>query len=64
MNGICRRCFHPLREGQKATVVVTATFHRLKSEIHYALDKADLVADPDTLVHASGIDCIDEDYAD
>jgi hypothetical protein len=57
MTNNCRRCFSPLLEGQKASVVMTATYHILKSKIAYALDKFDMEADPDTLVHASQDDC-------
>lgn len=57
----CRRCFHPILEGQLASAVVTATYHVLKSNVAYALDKADMTADPDTLIHAKGSDC---DYED
>jgi hypothetical protein len=54
---MCRRCFAEIKEGQIASVVVTATFHALKSKVHYALDKGDMTADPDTLIHAKGSDC-------
>ena len=54
---ICKRCFTELKEGQTASVVVTATYHALKSKVVYALDKGDMTADPDTLIHAKGSDC-------
>jgi hypothetical protein len=53
----CRRCFTEIKEGQLASVVVTATYHALKSKVHYALDKSDMTADEDTLIHAKGSDC-------
>ncbi len=62
---LCRRCFGLLKDGDKVSVVVTSTYHTLKSEVAYALDKADMVADPETLVHASYEGCdsfIEEDY--
>jgi hypothetical protein len=61
MTNVCRRCFAPMKEGQLATVVVTATYHMLKSQISYALDKSDMVADPDTLIHGDEKDCRYED---
>lgn len=44
-------------DGQRVCVMVTATYHILKSTISYALDKNDMEADPSTLCHE---DCIDE----
>lgn len=54
---ICKRCFNLLKEGDRVSVVMTATYHVLKSDIAYALDKYDMVADPDTLVHADSQGC-------
>ena len=53
MINYCRNCFSPLLEGQRVSVVATATYHVLKSKIAYALDKHDMDCDPDTLVHAN-----------
>jgi hypothetical protein len=53
----CKRCFSPIREGERVSVLVEATYHILKSKIAYALDKEDLVADPESLVHAQGSEC-------
>lgn len=63
MINICRRCFSPFLENQRVSAVITATYHILKSKIAYALDKHDMEADAETLVHAKEEDCIyDEDY--
>jgi hypothetical protein len=64
MQNLCRKCFTPLREGQLASAVVTATYHSLKSQIAYALDPADMVADPETLIHGQREDCQFEDFED
>lgn len=64
MTNVCRRCFSPLREGQLACVVVTATYHILKSSVAYALDKTDMNADPDTLVHGKPEECVYDLHAD
>ena len=47
-----------MKEGQLACVLVTATYHILKSSVAYALDKSDMWADPESLVHAVPEDCI------
>ncbi len=47
----CQICLKPLQEGDKICVLVTATYHSLKSKIAYALDKSDMVAHGDTLAH-------------
>jgi len=57
MINLCRRCYSPLKEGQRVSVVATASYHVLKSKIAYALDKGDMECDPDTLVHALEEDC-------
>ena len=57
MINLCRRCFNPLKSGQLASVVVTAPYKELKSAVHYALDKEEMIADPETLVHANQRDC-------
>jgi hypothetical protein len=61
MEQICRRCFAPLKAGQRVSVVMTATYIPLKSKIAYALSNDDKEADADTLVHASSHDCEYED---
>lgn len=53
----CCICNHLIMDGQRVCVMVTATYHILKSTISYALDKNDMEADPSTLCHE---DCIDE----
>lgn len=51
MTNVCQICEKPLKEGDKVSVMVSSTYHALKSQVAYALDKADMVADSSTLVH-------------
>lgn len=48
---LCSNCEEPITNGQRVKVVVTATYHALKSTVAYALDKHDLEADASTLCH-------------
>lgn len=52
----CAKCDRLIKDGDRVTVEVSATYHILKSTIAYALDKADMAADADTLRHE---DCED-----
>lgn len=61
MTNYCRRCFSDLKEGQRVSVVMSATYHMLKSRIAYALDKTDMEADAETIVHAKEEDCVYEE---
>lgn len=51
---LCIACGKLLKEGDKVSVLVTSTYHVLKSTVAYALDKNDLVAISSTLAH---VDC-------
>lgn len=53
----CRRCFSLFREGERVCFIGEASFHVLKSAVHYALDKADMTVDSESLVHADGGCC-------
>ena len=57
MENICRRCFTPLKDGQRVCVVITAVYHSLLSWIYYALDPTTVEADSETLIHADPEDC-------
>jgi len=50
---LCMKCDRLLKEGDRVTVTVTSVYHVLKSSIAYALDKAYLEADSDTLRHTN-----------
>lgn len=56
MQHVCAICEAPLKEGDKVQVVVRSTYHVLKSRIAYALDKADIDAIPQTLVHVACVE--------
>lgn len=57
----CRRCFSRLKEGQRVAFCGTGVYHELKSDVSFAIDKANLVVEPDSLVHATGDQCEYED---
>jgi len=57
MDQLCKRCFSLFKEGQRAAFVGEATYHVLKSRVHFALDREDMIVDPESLVHADGGDC-------
>jgi hypothetical protein len=60
-SSICRRCFSLFKDGERISFVGSANYKILKSSIHYALDRASMEIDPETLVHASQEDCTFED---
>ena len=47
----CCICHKLIHDGDKVQVMVTSTYHIMKSTIAYALDKFDLEADSSTLCH-------------
>lgn len=51
MINCCCVCDKPIMEGDMVTVNVTSRYHLLKSTVAYALDKAEMIADPETLKH-------------
>lgn len=55
---VCSKCNKLLKEGDKVSVTVESIYHILKSSVAYALDKAALEADSDTLRH---INCFEGD---
>lgn len=48
---ICCRCQKLLNDGDRVSVTVTSTFHVIKSEKAFCLDKHDLYADSSTMYH-------------
>jgi hypothetical protein len=46
-----------IHDGDKVQVLVTSTYHILKSTVAFALDKFDMEADSKTLCH---VRCVDE----
>jgi hypothetical protein len=48
---VCKSCNKLIRDGERVTVTVSASYHTLKSTVAYALDKQDMIADSDTLKH-------------
>lgn len=54
---LCQRCYSRLKEGQRVGFCGEGTYHELKSDVSFAIDKEDLVVEPDSLVHAQGSDC-------
>lgn len=51
MINVCPKCEQRIKEGDVVQVQVTATYHELKSQVVYALDKDDMEADATTLEH-------------
>lgn len=49
----CARCGEVIKEGERVEVLVEATYHVLKSQVAFALDKTSLEADTSTLRHVS-----------
>lgn len=47
----CAKCDKLMEEGDRVTVQVTSTYHILKSAVAFALDKASMQADSETLKH-------------
>jgi hypothetical protein len=47
----CCICEKIIQEGDNVSVMVTSTYHLLKSTCTFALDKEALIADPRTLCH-------------
>ena len=50
---LCNKCEKLLREGDEVKVMVTSTYHVLKSTVAYALSRENMVADPATLEHVN-----------
>jgi hypothetical protein len=48
---LCMKCDKLIKEGDRVTVNVSATYHILKSTVTFALDKMDMEADSNTLRH-------------
>lgn len=53
----CQRCFSRLKEGQRVGFCGEGTYHELKSDVSFAIDRDELVVEPESLVHAHGSDC-------
>ena len=54
---LCQRCYSRLREGQRVGFCGEGTYHELKSDVSFAIDKDNLIVEPESLVHAQGSDC-------
>lgn len=53
MLSLCQSCGKLIGEGDRVKAEIESTFHVLKSTVTFALDKASMTCDPETLRHTN-----------
>lgn len=53
MKLFCLNCNEPIKDGDRVTIIVCSVYHEIPSSIAYALDRNEMIADKESIMHAS-----------